>query len=114
MKPILKWAGGKSQLTKIIIDKIKNIEHFTRYYEPFLGGGAVLFQLEPKNALINDYNSELINLYERVKQSPRKVIKYLYDLQNGSTEEKYYDVRNWDKRKWPIRNKNQWQQEQYI
>ena len=60
--PFLKWVGGKRQL----IPEIKNLlpkgilSH--PYYEPFIGGGALLFELQPKNATINDYNEELINV----------------------------------------------------
>ena len=55
-KPFVKWAGGK----KSVIDKlVKNSkEEFDTYYEPFIGGGALLFELMPKKAVINDYNEE--------------------------------------------------------
>ena len=60
-KPFVKWAGGKRQ----IIDKLKEYApiEFNTYYEPFVGGGALLFELSPKTAVINDYNKELINVY---------------------------------------------------
>ena len=60
MSPVVKWAGGKRQ----IIDKIKAAmpEQFNSYYEPFVGGGAVLFELAPKNAVINDVNQELLSI----------------------------------------------------
>ena len=53
-KPFVKWAGGKRQ----IIDKLKSFvpDEFDTYYEPFVGGGALLFELSPKKAVINDYN----------------------------------------------------------
>src|SRR5574344_1753051 len=64
-KPFVKWAGGKRQ----IIDKLKEYApiEFNTYYEPFVGGGALLFELSPKTAVINDYNKELINVYECVR-----------------------------------------------
>ena len=64
-KPFVKWAGGKRQ----IIDKLKSFvpEQFNTYYEPFVGGGALLFELSPKNAVINDYNKELINENRQLK-----------------------------------------------
>lgn len=64
-KPFVKWAGGKRQ----IIDKLKQYVpyEFNTYFEPFVGGGALLFELSPKKAVINDYNKELINVYECIK-----------------------------------------------
>lgn len=61
VKPFVKWAGGKRQ----IIDKLKKYmpKKFNTYYEPFVGGGAVLFELAPKRAVINDWNEELMNVY---------------------------------------------------
>ena len=60
-KPFVKWAGGKRQ----ILDKLKKLvpEDFNTYYEPFVGGGALLFDLAPENAVINDSNEELINVF---------------------------------------------------
>lgn len=60
-KPFVKWAGRKRQ----IIDKLKMYApyEFNTYFEPFVGGGAFLFELSPKNAVITDYNKELMNVY---------------------------------------------------
>ncbi|MDI9356965.1 MAG: DNA adenine methylase [Chitinophagaceae bacterium] len=56
--PFLKWVGGKRQLMPSIVDLLpKNIKDLN-YVEPFIGGGAVLFHLQPKNAIINDFNEE--------------------------------------------------------
>ena len=64
-KPFVKWAGGKRQ----IIDKLKRFvpDEFNTYYEPFVGGGALLFELSPKKAVINDFNKELINVLKMRK-----------------------------------------------
>ena len=61
-KPFVKWAGGKRQ----IIDKLKKYipNEFDTYYEPFVGAGALLFELSPKKAVINDSNEELMNVYK--------------------------------------------------
>ena len=65
--PVVKWVGGKRQIIDQIFQYIpKNI---STYYEPFFGGGAVLFELQPKKAIINDINKELINLYEVIKNN---------------------------------------------
>ena len=60
LSPILKWVGGKRQLLSQIVPLIP--KQFSTYVEPFIGGGAVLFELQPKRAIINDYNEELINV----------------------------------------------------
>ena len=64
-KPFVKWAGGK----RSIIDKLINLvpKDFNTYYEPFVGGGAMLYELQPKKAVINDYNTELMNVYSCIK-----------------------------------------------
>ena len=63
--PVVKWVGGKRQL----IDQIMRCvpKKFSTYYEPFLGGGAVLFELQPKKAFVNDINNELINIYNVIR-----------------------------------------------
>lgn len=65
-KLFVKWAGEKRQ----IIDKLKQYvpDGFNTYYEPFIGGGALLFELSPKKAVINDYNKELMNVLRIVKK----------------------------------------------
>lgn len=65
--PLIKWAGGKRQLLGRIDERMP--EKYGRYYEPFLGGGALFFHLKPDNATINDLNPALINLYEQVRDS---------------------------------------------
>lgn len=65
-KPFVKWAGGKRQ----VIDKLKMYapEEFDTYFEPFVGGGALLFELSPKKAVINDSNEELMNVFMCIKR----------------------------------------------
>ncbi|NEP00232.1 MAG: DNA adenine methylase [Symploca sp. SIO2E9] len=67
VRPFLKWAGGKRQLLPEIQKYVP--KKYQTYYEPFLGGGAVLFGLQPKKAVVNDSNSELINCYKVIKDS---------------------------------------------
>ena len=62
LKPFVKWAGGKRQLLGEILERIPRT--YDNYIEPFLGGGAVLFALQPKRALINDINASLIHTYK--------------------------------------------------
>lgn len=59
--PVVKWVGGKRQLLQDISKHIP--DKFSTYYEPFLGGGAVLFYLQPNRAVVNDINEELIEAF---------------------------------------------------
>ena len=78
MKPIIKWVGGKRELAPIIKEMMPTT--YNRYYEPFLGGAAVLLDLNPKEAYVNDINSEMINMYIQVREDVEGVIKYLGSL----------------------------------
>ena len=99
VKPFVKWAGGKRQ----ILDKLKEHlpEEYNTYYEPFVGGGALLFELEPKNAVINDFNDELINVYKVLCDELKfnKMIKLLNKHEAKHSEEYYYEIRNKDRNK---------------
>jgi len=93
--PFLKWVGGKRQLMPTIVTHLpKNINELT-YVEPFIGGGAVLFHLQPKNAIINDFNEELINVYEVIKNNLEELIE---DLKKHKNEPDYfYEIRSLDR-----------------
>ncbi|WP_201060446.1 DNA adenine methylase, partial [Mycoplasmopsis gallinarum] len=65
MKPFVKWVGGKRQLLEQI--KKRMPEKYNNYYEPFVGGGALLFEVSPNKAIINDINQQLINVYNQIK-----------------------------------------------
>ena len=90
--PILKWIGGKRQLLSEIGKRLPI--HFERYFEPFFGGGALLFAIEPKDAVINDYNGELMNLYQVVRDNPQELIDLLKTYENE--ESFYYRIRGLD------------------
>ena len=98
-KPFVKWAGGK----RSIIDKLKQLapEEYKTYYEPFVGGGAMLFELQPKKAVINDYNSELMNVYECIKDENKfeSMCNELNKHEKNHSEEYYYKIRDLDKDK---------------
>ena len=87
--PILKWAGGKRQLIPELINFIPR--KFNNYVEPFVGGGALYFYLARKNSIINDSNSEVINLYKEISKNPEMIIKGLKNYKND--EDFYYNVR---------------------
>jgi DNA adenine methylase len=67
IKPYLKWAGGKRQLLSEIKKYLPKDIHTYTYYEPFIGAGAVFFELQPKKAIINDFNTQLILTYTVIK-----------------------------------------------
>ena len=98
-KPFVKWAGGKRQ----IIDKLKELipNDYNTYYEPFVGGGALLFELAPKTAVINDYNYELMNVYKVLcdEEKFKQMCKALNAHEANHTEEYYYEIRNKDRNK---------------
>jgi DNA adenine methylase len=92
-QPFVKWAGGKRQLLSEIRKFIPS--GISTYFEPFVGGGAVLFDIQPKKAIINDYNSELINVYKIIKSNCQELIDDLKTYIN--TEEYFYQVREMDR-----------------
>lgn len=92
--PILKWVGGKRQLLESIVPLIPE---YTTYYEPFVGGGAVLFATQPQKAVINDSNAELINVYETVKNQPEELISLLEQHREANCQEYFYQIRALDR-----------------
>lgn len=95
ISPILKWVGGKRQLIEQIIPLIS--KRYTTYVEPFVGGGAVFFELQPSKAIINDYNEELINVYCMVRDYPDDLIMELENHDKNNSEEYYYEIRTLDR-----------------
>lgn len=94
-QPFLKWAGGKRQL----LPEIKKYlpKKYNTYYEPFVGAGALFFDQQPKKAIINDVNTELINCYEVIKKLS---IDLIVELQKHKNTEKYfYNIRELDRTK---------------
>ena len=83
-EPILKWAGGKRQLLDALYDRFP--ESYDRYHEPFVGGGAVFFDLEPDAGSINDTNPRLVSLYERVRDEPERLIERLESFDDPESE----------------------------
>ena len=93
--PFVKWVGGKRQIMPSIIGLLPKKISTYNYIEPFVGGGAVLFQLEPKKAVINDFNSELINVYEIVKNNLEELIENLKIHKNDP--DYFYTLRSIDR-----------------
>lgn len=95
IKPFVGWAGGKSQLLPEIETEIKRAGRFDTYYEPFVGGGAVLFDLLPQKAVINDYNEELVNAYRTIRDDLPDLLAELSKLHNSKDD--FYKIRAWDR-----------------
>jgi DNA adenine methylase len=92
--PFIKWAGGKRQLLAQIRERMPEI--FNNYYEPFVGGGAVIFDLLPTSAVINDINRALINTYKQICNEPDAFLQSLKEFDEAMWEdgkEYYYSLR---------------------
>ena len=92
----MKWVGGKRQLIPAIKKRLPKGLANRPYYEPFIGGGALFFDLQPKNAVINDCNEELINVYKVIKDNPEELIEDLKKHKN--TAEYFYELRSIDRK----------------
>lgn len=93
--PVLKWVGGKRQLLGEITPLLPG--QITTYCEPFLGGGAVLFSLQPSNAIVNDLNADLITVYEVIRDDVEALIASLKHHEN--TAAYFYAIRDMDRDK---------------
>lgn len=93
--PFVKWAGGKRQLLAQIRERMPR--EYNRYYEPFIGGGAVVFDLIPENALINDINEALINAYVQIRENVDSFLDNINRIDSAIGEDGkayYYSMRN--------------------
>ncbi len=98
MHPFVKWAGGKTQLLNTI--KTLMPKEFNTFYEPFVGGGALFFDVAPKSAVINDFNEELIITYECFNnyENFERLIERLNFYTKVHSELMFYAVREMDKK----------------
>ncbi len=94
-KPVIKWVGGKRQLLNELIELLPT--KYNRYFEPFIGGGALFFSLKHENSFISDYNQELTNLYITIRDNLEDLIEELKKHKNE--EEYYYKIRALDRDK---------------
>ncbi|WP_104713211.1 DNA adenine methylase [Helicobacter cetorum] len=101
-QPFIKWAGGKRNLLSQILPFLPN--EFESYFEPFLGGGALFFELfslgklNHKKAYLFDINAELINTYKIIRDNPNALIVELQKFKQEHCKEFYYEVRKWDRK----------------
>lgn len=88
--PFVKWAGGKRQLFSQI--KARMPEQYNNYYEPFVGGGAVMFGLLPSKVMINDINKALINAYKQISALPEVFLQVVneFDAEMWEDGKEYY------------------------
>lgn len=100
VSPVVKWAGGKRQLLDEILPLLP--KRISMYCEPFLGGGAVLFARQPKNAVVNDLNSDLMLVYEVIRDNLEPLISSLEKHEN--TPEYFYRLRDLDRDKGAYQN----------
>ena len=92
-KPFVKWAGGKTQLLDRLEAHIPKT--YNRYYEPFIGGGALLLDLQPGKAVINDINEQVINVYKQLKIDAESVIAAVNELDSCACDkERYLSLRD--------------------
>ena len=100
-KPFVKWAGGKRALLEILCASLP--QNFNAYFEPFLGGGALFFELANKGLLqgkkvyLNDKNAELINAYLAIQKEPQKLLNELNLMQKAHSKEHFYSIRALDR-----------------
>ena len=96
MNPVIKWAGGKRRFAETIVGILGT--ECNNYYEPFIGGAAILLFMEVPNATCSDTNEELINLYNVIKHHPHELIKELAEnFVPHHSKEFYYEIRAWDR-----------------
>ncbi|MDR1782125.1 MAG: DNA adenine methylase [Bacilli bacterium] len=95
MKPFIKWAGGKRQLVPILKENMP--KHYNQYYEPFIGGGALFFEIAPNKAHINDYNKDLVTTYIEIRDNLDELINLLKKYKENNNKEFYLKIREQDR-----------------
>lgn len=97
LQPFTKWTGGKRKLLPELLKLLP--KKFNNYYEPFIGGGALFFEIAPTKATINDFNEELINSYIQIKENPKELIELLKVHSENNSKEYYLKLRSLDRDK---------------
>lgn len=90
--PVIKWVGGKTKLLPELVARMP--ERFGRYYEPFAGGAALFFHVQPERAVLNDSNDELIAMYRAVARDPEAVLAKLKTHRRRHDRDHYYVTRD--------------------
>ncbi|MCF7926834.1 MAG: DNA adenine methylase [Candidatus Izimaplasma sp.] len=98
IQPFLKWAGGKRQIIDELESRIPN--KFQKYFEPFVGAGALFLHLQHKKSIINDSNSDLMTCYKVIKNKPHQLMAKLdemNELHRKGLKDYFYSVRKMDR-----------------
>ncbi|KGF77691.1 DNA adenine methylase [Lactococcus lactis] len=95
LKPFTKWTGGKRQLLPELLKLMP--KQYNRYFEPFIGGGALFFEVMPTHATINDFNKNLIHSYQQIRDDVDNLIELLRVHQANNSKEYYLDLRSVDR-----------------
>lgn len=91
-KPFLKWVGGKHSILPELLQRMPKSDEYETYHEPFVGGGALFFAVEPTKAVLSDVNKKLINAFNVIKTDPELVMNQLQILQDNHSKEVYQDT----------------------
>ena len=92
-KPFLRWAGGKQRLSDSLLAFIPHETEYSRYFEPFFGGGAVYFAVCPKKAIISDVNRELMDCYKQVRKNPGTIAALVEKYAQKDSAAFFYKIR---------------------
>ena len=93
-RPFLRWAGGKSKWVRVLAESVPELGSYDRYFEPFVGAGALFFAVCPDRAVLSDSNGELMNCYRQVARNPLEVWGLLERYRERDSREFYYSVRS--------------------
>jgi len=94
LRPFIRWAGGKQNLVKYLLQNLPDEENINKYWEPFLGAGSLFFSNGFKNAEISDVNEHLINAYQKIRNNPVAIHRRLLYHKRNFTKEYYYQLRH--------------------
>lgn len=105
IKPVLKWAGGKTRIMHLINDRIESIyksnsnNYSPTFYDVFSGGGSVTLNALSRfsKIVMNDRNNEVINVYKQIKENPQKLIKILEHHESNHSKDYYNKIRKYDR-----------------
>ena len=95
LKPFTKWTGGKRQILHELTIRMPN--KYNHYFEPFIGGGALFFDIQPEKATINDYNTDLMLCYTELRDNLQEVITELKKHEENNSKEYYLNIRSADR-----------------
>ena len=93
-RPFLRWAGGKQKLATVLATFVPSQNRYKKYFETFLGGGAVFFSVQPKQAVISDTNEDLMNCYRQVSRHPKQIAASVHQYARRDSHCFFYQIRS--------------------